>query len=222
MDTGDYAELKLLDASWIDAIDRTPFLTRCRAGEVTRPELRKYVIQQSFYSRHFTRYLCALLSNITEDHDRLKLVENLFEEMGFGDGGGVPHSELYRRMMATMGISSAGEPVHPATQALVDAMFECCRDRSPLTGLAALCLGAEAIVPHLYSQVVAGFRALGEPMENLVFFTLHIADDDAHAVTMKEILLRELEQDPALLPRLRQTALRLLDARRRFFEGITA
>lgn len=214
--------LNLLDAAWIDELDRTPFLSRCRSGEVTREELRRFVVQQYFYSRHFTRYLCALLSNIENERDRLELMENLLEEIGFGHAGEIPHSQLYRQMMTAMGIRPSEEKELETTRALVATMYECCRSQSAVVGLAALCLGAEAIVPHLYSQIVEGFSAVGEPMQNLEFFRLHIAEDDAHAVTMQNIILRELEKDPLQLPLLRLAALRLLQARRHFFEGITA
>ena len=42
----------------------------------TRDELHTYVRQQCHYSRHFTRYLSALLANIVDETDRRDLVQN--------------------------------------------------------------------------------------------------------------------------------------------------
>src|SRR5262249_11317014 len=102
--TLDSAYGALIDASWIEELDATVFLSRCREGRASVAELHSYVRQQSYYSRHFTRYLCALLVNITDEADRVELMHNLFEEMGFGDFGNVPHSVIYQRMMKTMGV----------------------------------------------------------------------------------------------------------------------
>jgi pyrroloquinoline quinone (PQQ) biosynthesis protein C len=208
-------------ASWIEALDRTPFLTRCREGIVTRDELLTYVRQQYHYSRHFTRYLSALLANVADESDRRDLVQNLFEEMGLGAFGSVPHSQIYREMMHAMGVSADDEAPLPETDTLVATMLECACARRPMVGLGALCLGAEAIVPHLYSTIVYGFDAIGEPRSRLSFFQIHIDGDDDHAVTMRRIILRELDRDPASRVDLDYGAARAIDARVRFFHALT-
>jgi pyrroloquinoline-quinone synthase len=211
----------ILRSSWIDALDGTPFLTRCREGIATRDELATFVRQQCHYSRHFTRYLSALLANLIDEVDRRDLVQNLFEEMGLGSLGGVPHAQIYRDMMRTMGVFLDDEPVFAETQALVDTMFECCRSPRPMVGLGALCLGAEAIVPHLYSTVVNGFEAVGEPNEHLSFFLIHIDGDDDHARTMQRIIARELDQRPASRVDLEYGAALAISARVQFFTVLT-
>jgi pyrroloquinoline quinone (PQQ) biosynthesis protein C len=211
----------LLRPSWIDALDDTPFLTRCREGIATRDELATFVRQQCHYSRHFTRYLSALLANVTDEADRRDLVQNLFEEMGLGGLGNAPHAQIYRDMMRTMGVFLDDEPAFAETAALVDTMFECCRSSRPMVGLGALCLGAEAIVPHLYSTIVHGFEAIGEPREHLSFFLIHIDGDDDHARTMQRIILRELQQRPVGRVDLEYGAALAIAARVRFFEVLT-
>ncbi len=210
----------LLRSDWVDALDRTPFLTRCREGTVTRSELHAYVRQQCYYSREFTRYLSALLSNISDETDRRALVENLFEEMGLGAFGSVPHSQIYREMMSKMGVRLEDETQRAETRILIETMFECGASKRPMVGLGALCLGAEAIVPHVYSTVVRGFESIGEPPENLSFFLIHIAGDDEHAVTMRRIIMRELERDPASRVDLEYGAARAIGARVAFFNAL--
>lgn len=212
---------KLIEPEWIENLDRVPFLTRCRSGEVTRPELNTFLIQHCYYARHFTRFLCAVMSNMSDEHDRLELMENLVEEAGFAEDSEIPHAQLYREMMRSMGVDPTTEPIFESTQQLIDAMYDCCRNSNPLVGLAALCLGAEAIVPHLYSQVIGGFLSQGEPLENLNFFTIHVQCDDGHAITMRNILERSLASDSFQTVLLKLTAARMIQARTRFFEGIS-
>src|SRR5712692_7774045 len=81
----------LVRAKWMDDLDASAFLGRCRAGTVTRAELARLVRQQHYYARHFTRYLFALISNLTEESDRRALMDNLCEEMGLDEEGKVSH-----------------------------------------------------------------------------------------------------------------------------------
>src|SRR4051812_43583466 len=89
---------------WLKSLDDTPFLTHCREGSVTREELHVFLVQQYHYARQFTRYLCALLSNVVDENDRRELTENLVDETGLGVQKGVPHSILYRQMLQKMQI----------------------------------------------------------------------------------------------------------------------
>lgn len=209
-----------LHPQWMQSLHEVPFLGRCREGTITREALHSYVRQQCYYSQHFMRYLSALLSNLLLERDRQDLVHNLFEEMGLGDMASVPHSQLYRQMMEAMGIRPEDEPIFPATQALIETMLECCQSRYFMVGLGALCLGAEAIVPYLYSTVVRGFEAVGEPSNRLKFFHIHIEGDDEHAMTMKRIIERELERDPSTKVDLDYGAAKALSARVRFLREI--
>jgi len=209
-----------LEPEWIDSLDATPFLTACREGTITLPELENFLSQQFFYSRHFTRYLCALLSNVINEGDRRELTENLVDETGMGKAGGVPHSVLYRDMMTNLGVDWTKQKPLPETLNLVQVMWESCRNPNPAVGLGALCLGAEAIVPHVYSQIVHGFESCGISAETLNFFNIHIACDDEHAVTMKNIIEREM-RGPEQFLTLRCAAARVISARARFFGALS-
>lgn len=211
---------ELLPWELVAGLDDTPFLTRCRQGRASRAELEIFLVQQYHYSRHFTRYLCALLSNMTNEADRLALTDNLFEEMGLGDAGQIPHSRLYRDMLDALHLDPAQHPPLPETNELIATMLRLSADPDPLRGLGALCLGAEAIVPHLYTQILHGLLQAGFPEEQLEFFPLHIAGDDEHALTMKRIIDRELAPNPSAGTVLREAARESLGKRRAFFEAI--
>lgn len=176
-----------------------PFLVRCEQGRITMPELRSFLIQQGKYSRYFTRYLCALISNLADADDVLHLAENLSEELGFGDHGGVPHSRMYANMLKNFDIELDQEAINPETQNLIDSMLMLCRQSNSASGLGALCLGAEAIVPAMYAAVIKGFRSQGVPEKDLEFFSVHVECDDGHAETMYDILARLSAESRATL-----------------------
>lgn len=217
-----------IDASWHDLLPpeslrqlaESPFLTRCREHKATREELHSFVRQQGYYSRYFTRYLTALMSNLEDDGDRRALMENLWEEMGLGGGHTTPHSQIYRNMMATMGVRFDEEAPTPATRHLIDTMFDCCRSANSMLGLGAICLGAEAIVPFVYSTVIEGFRGIGEPVEHLEFFSIHVGCDDEHAITMRNIIMRRLKADRRTRIDLDYGAAKAIAARVAFFHAI--
>jgi pyrroloquinoline-quinone synthase len=208
-----------IQADWIQALDETPFLSRCRQGNASKEELNTFLVQQYYYAKNFTRYLCALLSNIDNDMDRRELTENLVDESGLGTHTGTPHSILYRHILERMGVDPKELSITQATIDLVDTMLESCKSPNAAVGLGALCLGAEAIVPHLYSQIVQGFEAKGYTKKDLDFFYLHIACDDEHALTMKKIIDREMHE-PKKRSALEASAKRVIAARARFFQAL--
>jgi pyrroloquinoline-quinone synthase len=212
----------LLRSEWIRELDESVFLTRCRERRATRAELHRFVVQQGFYSRYFTRYLNALMANLVEENDRHALTQNLFEEMGLGEVKTTPHSQIYRDMMKAMGVSYEGATPHEATAQLVDTMFECCRSTNPMVGLGAMCLGAEAIVPHVYSTVLEGFEGVSEPRRNLEFFFIHVSCDDDHAITMRNIIARRLQLDPRSRIDLEYGAAKAIAARVGFFRALAS
>lgn len=197
-----------------------PFIQRCRDGSITRRELDFFLVQQAKYSGYFVRYLCALISNLHDHGDVMRLAENLADELGFGDEGDEPHAKLYARMLSELGVQQQEVPAAPETEQLIETALHYCRQSNPAYGLGALCLGAEAIVPPLYSDIIEGFLANGVKREQLKFFELHVECDDDHAETMRQILLRlqsERPQDAALML---EGAQAMINARLEFFNGV--
>lgn len=210
-----------LQPDWLLALDDTSFLSRCRAGTISHGELNTFLVQQYFYASHFTRYLSALLSNIVNEVDRRKLTENLVDETGLGVEKGIPHSVLYRQMLTRLELDPMQYSMTVETQNLIEIMLESCRNPNMAVGLGALCLGAEAIVPHLYRQIVHGFESQGYTKKDLEFFYLHIDCDDDHALTMKEMIEREIVEPRKRLA-LQCSAARVIAARARFFGSLSA
>jgi pyrroloquinoline-quinone synthase len=201
-------------------VQQHPFLRRCASGEVTLAALKIFLAQQGKYSSYFTRYLCALISNLKDSGDVLRLAQNLAEELGLGGDLQEPHSLMYARMLREFDIDLATAPMLPATQDLIDTMFLYCRRSNPAYGLAALCLGAEAIVPAVYRDLLQGFAAHDVPLQQLEFFRIHIECDDGHSAIMSDILVRMLEQDRANRRAVIEASAKLVEARLAFFTNI--
>jgi len=213
----DIAQLK---EEMIHQISKHPFLTQCRSGEVSLDRLNTFLVQQGKYSRHFTRYICQLMVNLESNDDVLSIFDNLFEELGFGEVKEPPHSQIYRSMLQGFGLDLDMQPTLPSTQRLIDTMMNFCKQPKGVYGLAALCLGAEAIVPQLYSDIVTGFVEQGVPPQQLNFFTLHIECDDGHADTMLAILSRLIIAKPALFEVVRHAAFLTIQARIEFLDDM--
>ena len=209
-----------IPAQLIQRLDTAGFLMRCRTGVATKVELEEFLVQHYFYARNFTRYLCALIANLSDDRERMELTKNLLEEMGFGGFGNKPHAQIYREMLDTLGISPEIHKILPTTAALTATMLRLCSDPDSLVGIGALCFGAEAIVPHVYRQVLNGLIAAGFPEKPLEFFRIHIDGDDEHALTMEEIAVRLCNGDHSRRQILYFSAALMIEHRRNFFEGL--
>ncbi|WP_346838608.1 iron-containing redox enzyme family protein [Microbulbifer sp. SAOS-129_SWC] len=215
--------LELLEGSKNALIKRTrahPFLQRCRSGDISLGELKIFLAQQGFYSAYFTRYLCAMMANLPDNTAVLALAENLFEELGLEPGSPQPHHLIYRDMLQRFNVDPAAAEMLPGTRALIARMFHHCRDLSPSAGLGALCLGAEALVPALYTDIACGFRARGASDDAIEFFLLHIECDDGHAETIRDIMVDIVDDDPAQIDIMLGAGRDLVEARLHFFDSI--
>jgi pyrroloquinoline-quinone synthase len=206
----------------LEKLNSSLFLRKCRLGAISHDELKVFLAQHFHYARDFTRYLCALLANLENEMDRRVLTENLFEEMGLGDAKTVPHGQIYREMLNGLGIDPLDEPVLRETIDLRDTMLGLCREKNPLLGLGALCLGAEAVVPDFYSQLLAAMIAKGFPEEQLDYFRIHIEGDDDHAMAMGEIILAELAENPSGKGKLLASALLVIAKRIDLLDAIVS
>lgn len=197
-----------------------PFVRACERGEVSLASLKIFLAQHGKYSSYFTRYLCAVIANLKDADDVMRLASNLAEELGFGVDRSEPHSAIYSRMLHDLDVDPDVAEILPGTQALINTMFEYCKRDNPAYGLAAICVGAESIVPALYRSVMHGLIARGIATDNLEFFRIHIECDDAHGQIMQNILAQILTRDPLQACAIFEAANRVIDARLEFFSNI--
>ncbi|RMO97381.1 hypothetical protein ALQ33_00129 [Pseudomonas syringae pv. philadelphi] len=213
-------ELAQLRDEMIQQVSDHPFLVQCRAGTMPIERLKDFLVQQGKYSRHFTRYICQLMTHLEADDDILAVFENLFEELGFGEVVEPTHSAMYRDMLRSFDLTLETQTTLPSTQHLIDTMMNFCKQPNGVYGLSALCLGAEAIVPHLYSDIVSGFAGQGVAAEKLRFFTVHIECDDGHADTLLAILSRLVIEKPSRFEIVRHAAFMMIEARLEFLDKL--
>jgi pyrroloquinoline-quinone synthase len=215
--------LEAARSNLIATVRQHPFLKRCRNAQVHLPELQVFLVQQGLYSRYFTRYLCAMMANLKSNEDVLALAENLFEELGLTPDSPTPHSTIYRQMLEHFGLDLADHPTPlPGTTLLIESMFGHCRNHNPACGLGALCLGAEALVPSIYSDILTAFVGEGIDPGYTEFFRIHVECDDGHADTMRDIMVAMAQRDPAQLDTMIQSGHTLVRARMAFFDSIQA
>ncbi|SEA40102.1 TenA family transcriptional regulator [Alkalimonas amylolytica] len=203
-----------------DKLYNHSFLVRCRQGSISLSELKAFLLQHGLYSTYFTRYLCAMMASLPANSQVLALAENLFEELGLAPDSPTPHHVIYKNMLDTFSIALDSAKINQETQALIDCMFKHCREQNPALGLGALCIGAEAIVPALYSSLVAGFRHHGISDEAIQFFILHIECDDGHAETLHEIMLDISGENELQLENMIKAGEELINARLNFFSAL--
>ncbi|WP_459622991.1 TenA family transcriptional regulator [Burkholderia sp. 3C] len=176
-----------------------PLLLALEGGEASPEMLKTFLAQHSHYSRHFTRYLCALIGQLSDSDSIRALLENLQEEMGVDGDGQITHAEMFQSTLRVVGVAPADHEPLPQTLRLKNTMMAHCRSSDALAGLAAMCLGAEAIVPVIYAPVLAALRQLGYGEDATEFFRLHIEEDEDHALTMLGIMRELTNNEPQRL-----------------------
>lgn len=174
-----------------------PLLEAMRSGCISLEGMRQVLTQHHFYASHFTRFLCAIISRLDSLDDIKLLMENLLEEMGVEGDHDATHAELFQRTLRSVGATPLIEEPLPQTADLARTIMGLCRREDPAEGLAALCLGAEAIVPLIYPPILMALKHLDVSEAGQEFFRLHICEDDDHALKMLSVLERMTDRSPA-------------------------
>ncbi|MCO7627725.1 iron-containing redox enzyme family protein [Pseudomonas fluorescens] len=185
-----------LDADALDELVNHELLLAMQGGHVSLQGMRYFLIQHHYYSRNFTRFLCAIINRLESLDDIKLLMENMQEEMGIDGDNKLTHAELFQRSLRILGTHPLAELPLPQTVDFTQCIMQLCRSENPVEGLAALCLGAEAIVPLIYRPILLALEGLNISEEGLEFFRLHIEEDEDHAITMLGILQRLTHQIP--------------------------
>ena len=133
------------------------------------------------------------------------------------------HPALFRRFLTALGLSGSElEQLEalPATDDFNETYRSLCRDAHWLEGLAAMGPGTEGIVPLLYSQILQGIRESGAVSQaDYVFWTIHVHCDEGHARNIIEAM-RPYAAHPSHQQLIWRGAMRALDARERWFDGL--
>lgn len=185
-----------LDTDALEGLVNHELLRAMQNAHVSLRGMQYFLIQHHYYSRNFTRFLCAILNRLESLGDIKLLLENMQEEMGIDGDNKLTHAELFQRSLRILGTHPLAESPLPQTVDFTRCILQLCRSENPVEGLAALCLGAEAIVPLIYKPILLALEGLNVSEEGLEFFRLHIEEDEDHAITMLGILQRLTHQTP--------------------------
>ncbi|MEK1909947.1 MULTISPECIES: iron-containing redox enzyme family protein [Pseudomonas] len=185
-----------LDTDSLDQLVNHPLLLAMQEGSISLKGMRFFLVQHHHYSRNFTRFLCAIINRLESLDDIKHLMENMQEEMGIDGVGKVTHAELFQRTLRATGTHAMAEKALPQTLDFTQTVMDFCRCENSIEGLAALCMGAEAIVPLIYRPVLQALERLNVSEEGLEFFRVHIEEDEDHAITMLGILEQLVQCSP--------------------------
>jgi pyrroloquinoline quinone (PQQ) biosynthesis protein C/quercetin dioxygenase-like cupin family protein len=189
----------------------------CQAGLLTRDDFKHIFSQYYKYSKNFTRYLTALMTNCESDYFRSRLSENLWEEGG-GTDPDKRHAELFRRFLRqALGVDPDAIQYQSFANNFFHQYLDFCRNSPALAGSAFLSLGTEGAVSRLYGYFCEGLLKAGIPEEQLLFFRLHMECDDEHAITLAE-LMRSFSGEPGWFEQCQTAIDHALNIRRQFLD----
>ena len=204
------------------AVKGHPFLKKFAAGEVTPQGIKTFAEQYYLFSRWFTRYLAAVVSNIPYEEARGPLVQNLWDEIGLDRSEG-SHPNLFRRFVEAAGVdmeSLEETDALPCTRAFIDEHLFICRVGHYLESMGALGPGTEAVVPYFYKPIFKGLKKSGKfGKDDLFFFEAHIALDVEHGKNMERAIkpYANTEEGQQLITR---GAKKILDIRTVLWDGL--
>ncbi len=191
----------------------------CRAGLLTKEDYKIIFSQYYRYSKNFTRYLTALMTNCESDYYRSRLSENLWEEGGGADPD-KRHAELFRRFLRdALAVDLESIQYQSFANDFFHQYLDFCRNSSALAGSAFLSLGTEGAISRLYGYFCEGLLKAGVPEEQLSFFRIHMECDDEHAITLAE-LMRSYADQPGWLEQCKSAIDHALNIRRQFLDDV--
>jgi pyrroloquinoline-quinone synthase len=202
------------------AVNHT-FLARVGTSPFSREDYKIFGMQHYPLVGMFTGYMERLLINAPNSTAKCWLAKVLVDEYGEGSDGH-DHAEMYRMFLTACGVAPDEEnqvPLHSDVVEFIRTHLELCSHRPFLVGLGALGPGHEWAIPRMFIPIISGLRRAKFAEEEIEYFTLHIGQDEDHALWLEEALASMLRnQDEA--DQVREGALASLEARRKFWEGV--
>jgi len=193
--------------------------------------IQDFAFQYGVYSKSFTRYLQAVINNLSSSKHREMLLENLTEEQGdthdvelpadvLATVTGVPHAQLYRRFQEAVGIDDVYRKQTTESQTALlwrNQFLQLCATDECI-GVGAIGIGTELIVSSIYNRILDGLKAHSSlTMTQRVFFDLHSHCDDEHAEQLLSIA-SDLAVDEAACERIEYGAKMALHMRTIFWD----
>ncbi|MDR4498625.1 MAG: iron-containing redox enzyme family protein [Candidatus Scalindua sp.] len=205
------------------------YLKKFEAKKVNKSHVKLFGEQYYCFSRHFARYLAALVAITPDEASRAPLIKNLGEEYGARQeekrdmNPELTHPAIFRRFLRSVGIDTSPESLNaikplPETKLFVEKYLNI-RFLNYIYAFGAMGPGTEYIVPQMYTYIREGCRGAGLSEDDVLFFSAHIELDVEHAEGIKNSLLpyATTEDHQELL---RAGAIDFLDARTVLWDGL--
>ncbi|GJQ58245.1 MAG: iron-containing redox enzyme family protein [Candidatus Scalindua sp. AMX11] len=205
------------------------YLKKFEEKKVNKAQVKIFAEQYYCFSRHFSRYLAALIAITPDEASRAPLIKNLGEEYGARQEENrdmdpeLTHPAIFRGFLRSVGIDTSPEGLDsivplPETKLFVEKYLNI-RYLNYIYAFGALGPGTEYIVPQMYTYIREGCRGAGLSEDDVLFFSAHIELDVEHAEGIKDSLLPfATTADHQEL--LRAGAMDFLDARTVLWDGL--
>ncbi len=198
-----------------------PLLGRLAQVPFTREDYLVMGLQHYPLVGTFTTYLEHLLLRGPDSDSKQWIAKVLVDEYGEGSDG-KDHAELYREYLASCGAAPGQEldtPLHHAIPSFIDEHLRIVTEEPFLVGLGALGPGHEWSIPRMFHQILRGLRRARFEEREILYFSLHVEQDQDHGAWLEEALERLSTTDEAQA-QVRRGALLSLEARARFWSGV--
>lgn len=197
-----------------------PFYQAWTRGELSSEDLSHYARQYYQQESRFPRYLSAVHSHCPDRKTRQTLLENLNHE----EAGTENHADLWLDFAAAVGAdreSVVKANADAKTLECVAAFESLSRNGHWTEGLAAL-YAYEAQQPEVAKTKMEGLRARYgiDSHKALKFFKVHEEMDQWHSQAEKDILLTEVEKNPALKHGIEMAVSKACDALNALLDGV--
>lgn len=219
-----------------------PYLVELGAGTLpdARWSLEDFARHYIGYSKHFPRYLTAVISRLDDSRHRDGLLQNLTEESGKYSSEDLealathgidaewivdqPHPMLFQRFARAVGVDSALESEDTEADQVAcwrEMFMNVLTHGAPSEAVGAIGLGTENIVSTIYEPFVRALGRLGMAPRDGVFFPLHVTVDDQHKATLEAIAVDLARTAPGRRG-LRRGMLKALSLRSAFWDWLYA
>jgi len=205
--------IKRIGAEALDsAAVNHPYLRAMSEGDFPNIDMafKDFAFQYSLYSARFTRYVSAVIENLSDAEHKQILLTNLAEEKGavndvelppevLASVTGQPHASLFHRFQEALGVNADYRKATDKCQTglLWSRQFLQLCEMNECVGVGAIGIGTELVVSRIYNQILEGLKAHSDlTMKEYVFFNLHSQCDEHHAAQIT-LIVEDLARNSA-------------------------
>lgn len=198
-----------------------PLLARLSHVPFSREDYKVAGLQHYALVGMFTRYLEQLLLIAPDSDAKSWIAKVLVDEYGEGSDG-KDHAELYKEYLFAAGATEeelTSTKLHTDVTGFIEEHLRICTEEPFLVGLGAVGPGHEWSIPHMFPHLVRGLKRAGFSPEEIMYFELHLEQDEDHGAWLEEALEMYATTYKAQ-QEIERGAMLSLEARTRFWTGV--